>query len=241
MKGARALLEGFELVLSPGLKRFILVPVAINLVIFAVLVASLLGWLGAWVTQAEAFLPSYLAWLTVAVQIFAFLVALVLFVLGFTVINGFIAAPLYGILAEKVETRLDPSAALPSETLGSMIMRTLGREVDKWLWYLPRALILLAISFVPVVNLASPILWLGFGAWVMVIEYRDYLNDNNGLKLKVTREQAWTEPMDSAVFGALVLALTAIPLVNLLVPSAAVAGATAWGVRNRAISARLPT
>ena len=233
MRGVRALLQGFELLLTPGLKRFVLIPVAVNIAVFIMLVMTLLGWLGGWVVMAAEFLPSWLDWLTWLIQPLAFVVALILFVFGFTVINGFIAAPFYGVLAEKVEQHLDPSAVIPAETLGSMIIRTLRRELSKWLWYIPRALLILAISLVPIINLISPFLWLGFGAWVMVIEYRDYLNDNHGRELSLTREQAWDEPIDSGVFGLLVLMLISIPLVNLLVPSAAVAGATAWGVQNR--------
>ena len=71
-----------------------------------------------------------------------------------------------------------------------MVVRTLKREFQKWLWYIPRALMLLLISLIPVVNLMAPFLWLAFGAWVMVIEYRDYLNDNHGHPLSLTREQA---------------------------------------------------
>lgn len=240
MKGPRSLIRGFELLLTPGLKRFVLVPIAVNLAVFVVLVTLLIGALGGWVVSAANFLPSYLDWLTWLIQPLAFLMALVLFVFGFTVINGFIAAPFYGVLAEKVEAHLDPMASLPSETLGAMIGRTLRRELSKWLWYLPRALVLIAISLVPVVNLLSPFLWLLFGAWVMAIEYRDYLNDNHGVDLQVTRRQLWAEPFDSAVFGLLVLMLVSIPIINLLVPSAAVAGATAWGVENRSVASRLP-
>lgn len=233
MKGLKALLTGFELLLTPGLKRFVLVPVLVNLAVFVLLMVTLLGWLGGWVVLAQDFLPGWLDWLAWLIQPLAFVFALILFVFGFTVLNGFIAAPFYGVLAEKVELHLDPAAVIPSETLGSMISRTLLRELSKWLWYVPRALVLLAISLVPVINLISPLLWLGFGAWVMTIEYRDYLNDNHGHDLALTRQQAWAEPLDSGVFGLLVLMLVSIPLVNLLVPSAAVAGATAWGVSQR--------
>ena len=90
-------------------------------------------------------------------------------------------------------------------------------------------------------NLMAPFLWLAFGAWVMVIEYRDYLNDNHGHPLSLTREQARAEWLNSSVFGLLVVLLVSIPFVNLLLPSAAVAGATAWGVKNRSIQTRLTT
>lgn len=72
-----------------------------------------------------------------------------------------------------------------------------------------------------------------FGAWVLFIEYRDYLNDNNAQPFAVTRAEAWQHPGDSLVFGGAVLLLVSVPFLNLLIPSAAVAGATAWGVEQR--------
>ena len=241
MKGVTALFEGFRLLLTPGLKRFVLVPLTVNILVFIALMITLIGAMGGWVIAAAEYLPDWLYWLTWLIQPLAFILALVLFVFGFTVINGFIAAPFYGLLAEKVEQHLDPNASLPAESFGSMVVRTLKRELQKWLWYIPRALILLLVSLIPVVNLMAPFLWLAFGAWVMVIEYRDYLNDNHGQPLSLTREQARAEWLNSGVFGLLVLLLVSIPFVNLLLPSAAVAGATAWGVKNRSIQARLTT
>ncbi|WP_420551106.1 sulfate transporter CysZ [Litorivicinus lipolyticus] len=236
MNGLKALFEGFELILSPGLKRFVLVPTLVNLIVFVALMASLWGLLAGWVLAVTDFLPGWLDWVSFLIQPLAMMIALVLFVFGFTVINGFLAAPFYGILAEKVERKLDPNAALPVESLGQLVGRTLGREVTKWLWYLPRALMLLVFSLVPVINLLAPFAWFAFGAWVLLIEYRDYLNDNHAQPLSLTRAQAWEHPLDSLAFGGSVLLLISVPLLNLLIPSAAVAGATAWGVRRRQLS-----
>lgn len=124
MTGIKALFRGFELILSPGLKRFVLVPTLVNLIVFVMLVISLWGMLSSWVVAAAGFLPDWLDWLTWFIQPFAALAALVLFVFGFTVINGFIAAPFYGFLAEKVEQRLDPNATLPTESIPDMILRS---------------------------------------------------------------------------------------------------------------------
>ena len=102
-------------------------------------------------------------------------------------------------------------------------------------------LILVVVCLFRVVYLIAGFLWLGLGAFEMVIEYRDYLNDNHGQPLSLTRKQARAEWLNSGVFGLLVVLLVSIPFVNLLLPSAAVAGATAWGVKNRSIQARLTT
>ena len=108
MKGVTALFEGFRLLLTPGLKRFVLVPLTVNILVFIALMITLIGAMGGWVIAAAEYLPDWLDWLTWLIQPLAFILALVLFVFGFTVINGFIAAPFYGLLAEKVEQHLIP-------------------------------------------------------------------------------------------------------------------------------------
>ena len=228
MRGAAAFFGGFRLLFNPGIKRFVLVPVAVNLVVFVLLVLALWSALTGWVVAATGILPGWLDWMAFLIQPLAALVALVLFFFGFTVINGFIAAPFYGILAEKIEQLIDPSVSLPQETFGEMTLRTLKREVQKWAWYIPRALLLLLLSLIPVINLLAPLAWLLFGMWVLVIEYRDYINDNHGRDIVFTRSQASGEFLDSLAFGALAFVGMAIPGINLLTPSAAIAGATAW-------------
>ncbi|MBP2261259.1 uncharacterized protein involved in cysteine biosynthesis [Pseudomonas sp. BP8] len=39
---------------------------------------------------------------------------------------------------------------------------------------MPRALALLILSFIPVVNVIAAPLWLIFGVWMMAIQYIDY-------------------------------------------------------------------
>lgn len=240
MKGAAAFLGGFRLLFNPGIKRFVLVPVAVNLVVFVLLVVALWSALTGWVVAATGILPSWLDWLAFLIQPLAALAALVLFFFGFTVINGFIAAPFYGILAEKVEQLIDPSVSLPDETFTEMTLRTLKREVQKWAWYIPRALLLVVLSLIPVLNLLAPPLWLLFGIWVLVIEYRDYINDNHGRPIAHTRAEANRSFWDSLAFGGLAFLGMSLPLLNLLTPSAAIAGATAWAATENLNAASSP-
>ena len=88
MKGVTALFEGFRLLLTPGLKRFVLVPLTVNILVFIALMITLIGAMGGWVIAAAEYLPDWLDWLTWLIQPLAFILALVLFVFGFTVIKG---------------------------------------------------------------------------------------------------------------------------------------------------------
>ena len=112
-----------------------------------------------------------------------------------------------------------------------MLPRTLGREARKLAYFAPRALALLILSFIPVVNLAAAPLWLLFGIWMMAVQYIDYPADNN--KMSWSEMMAWLRQRrwQSLSFGAVTYAALLVPVLNLLIMPAAVAGATLFWVR----------
>lgn len=76
--------------------------------------------------------------------------------LFFSTLANWIAAPFNGLLAEQLEARL--TGATPPDTgiLGIMkdVPRIMKREWQKLAWYLPRAIVLLILYFIPA--LAKP-------------------------------------------------------------------------------------
>lgn len=76
-----------------------------------------------------------------------------------------------------------------------MVPRTLGREMRKLGYFLPRAIGLFILSLIPVVNVVAAPLWLIFGVWMMAIQYIDYPADNNKMSwqdmLAWLREKRW--------------------------------------------------
>lgn len=112
-----------------------------------------------------------------------------------------------------------------------MLPRTLGREARKLAYFAPRALALLILSFIPVVNLVAAPLWLLFGIWMMAVQYIDYPADNN--KMSWSEMMAWLRQRrwQSLSFGAVTYAALLVPVLNLLIMPAAVAGATLFWVR----------
>ena len=113
----------------------------------------------------------------------------------------------------------------------AMLPRTIGRELRKLAYFAPRALALLVLSFIPVLNLAAAPLWLLFGVWMMAVQYIDYPADNNKLSwsdmMGWLRQRRW----QSLSFGAVTYAALLVPVLNLLIMPAAVAGATLFWVR----------
>jgi CysZ protein len=119
-------------------------------------------------------------------------------------------------------------AEIPAEPIGQQISRTLLRELKKLEYFIPRYLGLLLISFIPVINIVSPILWFIFGAWVLTLQYLDYALDNNGHSFADLHQALKLQPLTTLGFGFVVAIGFMIPLVNLLVMPAAVCGATLY-------------
>ena len=236
LTGPQYLGEGLKLVLSPGLRLFVLLPLTINLILFTALIVVSLQQFAGWVDTFMPSLPSWLSFLEYVLwPLFVLLVLLMVF-FTFTLLANIIAAPFNGFLAEKVEVVVRGQDDFPPFSwaeLMAMVPRTLGREMRKLGYFLPRAIGLLILSFIPVVNLIAAPLWLLFGVWMMAIQYIDYPADNNKLSwqdmLAWLREKRW----QSMSFGGIVYLVLLIPVVNILMMPAAVAGATLFWVRER--------
>ena len=236
LSGPDYLREGLKLVLSPGLRLFVLLPLAINLILFIALIYFAVDQFSGWLNSLMSGMPSWLSFLDFLLwPLFVALLLLMVF-FTFTMLANIIAAPFNGFLAEKVEVVVRGTDDFPSFSWGeliAMIPRTLAREMRKLGYFLPRALGLFILSFIPVVNIIAAPLWLLFGVWMMAIQYIDYPADNHKLgwneMLAWLREKRW----QSMSFGGSVYLVLLIPVVNILMMPAAVAGATLFWVRER--------
>ena len=236
LSGPQYLREGLKLVLSPGLRLFVLLPLAINLVLFVGLIYFAGHQFSLWVDHLMPTLPSWLGFLNYLLwPLFVVLVTLMVF-FTFTMLANIIAAPFNGFLSEKVEVVVRGTDDFPAFSWGeliAMVPRTLAREMRKLGYFLPRAIGLFILSFIPVVNLIAAPLWLLFGVWMMAIQYIDYPADNHKLgwneMLAWLRQKRW----QSMSFGGIVYLVLLVPVVNLLMMPAAVAGATLFWVREQ--------
>lgn len=166
LSGPHYLGEGLRLVLSPGLRLFVLLPLAVNLLLFAGLITFAIRQFEHWVDALMPNLPQWLSFLDYLLwPLFVVLVVLIVF-FTFTLLATIIAAPFNGFLAEKVEVVVRGEDHFPPfhwRELLDMAPRTFSREWRKLTYLLPRALFLLILSFIPVLNLLAPPLWLLFG------------------------------------------------------------------------------
>lgn len=222
-RGAAYLWRGFKLIGQAGLRRYVAIPLAINITLFGALI-----WYGA--DKFDAFinqlLPSWLEWLHWLLwPLFAVTVLIAAFY-TFTIVANFIAAPFNGLLAAQVERRLmtGKSQEAPGEF---SILESVGHEVKKLLFLLGWAVPLGVLFLIPGLNLLAPFAWLVFSAWMLALEYCDYPMGNHGIAFREQRRLLRGKAFMNLGFGAATLVATSIPIVNLFTIPAAVAGATA--------------
>ena len=211
------------------------IPLLLNLVLFAALISWGVHQFGYWMDRLVPTLPewaSFVEWLLW--PLFALVVLLTLF-FSFSVLANLIASPFYGFLAEKVaeqERGLVSPPTTYAEIL-TVVPRSIGRELRKIAYYLPRLIALLILTLIPVVNLVASPLLLAFGVWMMAVQYVDYQADNDKVSFIDMLRWMRGRRMLSMGFGLPVYFGMLIPLVNLLVMPAAVAGSTLLWVRER--------
>jgi len=234
--GAGYMLEGFSLLRKPGLRRFVLMPLLINILLFG----GLIGWAYGWVDGSSramlSGLPEWLHWLRYIVVPVFVLTSLVVIFYGFSMLANLIAAPFNGLLAEAVECHLTGKSLQGDwRQLLRDVVPSIMSELRKLLYFALRALPLLLLLLVPLVNVAASVLWVLFSAWMMTVQYMDYPMANHQLFFKEQRARLRKRPLLAWSFGGLVMLCTLVPVINFIVMPAAVAGATAVWVRENGL------
>lgn len=239
--------EGMALARRPALRPFVLVPLAVNILLFAISGWLVVQYAWQWIAGLDTVLDlwSWLDWAESAVNatlavmkwvLFAAIILFLLFLMGssFTMMAHLLISPFIGILGEQAEKQLH-TPAFPTHTLMQIAWRTTKRELRKLAYWLVRALGLgllsLILNFIPLLNLVVPVLWFLFGAWILALQYIDVPADNNGRSFEDVLALMRTHRTAVMGFGAVIMALTSIPIVNLFVIPVAVCGGVVFWVR----------
>ena len=101
--GFAHLVEGFKIIFQPGFRLFLLVPLTVNAVLFALLISWANSLVDGWMASLLAWVPEWLAFIEWLIWGLYFLVILMTIFYGFIAAANFIAAPFYGYLSELVE------------------------------------------------------------------------------------------------------------------------------------------
>ncbi len=227
--GPAYLLKGLRLIARPALWPYVAIPLLINVVIFGLLLWFAGDQFGRIVDHLQPTLPHWLIWLSWLLWLLFALLAGVVIFFTFSLLANIVGAPFNGLLAEAVERLLTGAETPPGGSLRQVLRETpqaLRDELRKLGYYALWALPLLLLFWLPVANLAAPLLWALFSAWMLALEYADYPLGNHGLRFDEQRRMLRGKPLLALSFGAATLLATMIPLLNLFVMPAAVAGAT---------------
>jgi CysZ protein len=236
LQGAQYLLRGFGLIQRKGVRHYAYLPIAINTILFSFAIWYGINGFDQWMASL---MPSWLPdWLTSALMwilwpIFTALLMLIVF-FTFSIIANILAAPFNGALAEAVEIKL--SGETPPSFNWQQVMKDAPKmifnEIRKLVYLIIWVIPLVILSFIPVLNIASPVLWVLFSSWVLALDYHDYPMGNHQLLFREQRGILRNKRSLALGFGLATLAATMIPIVNFFVIPAAVAGATALFVEN---------
>lgn len=234
-QGFSYLIHGFKLICQPGFRLFLLVPLAVNIALFALLIIWVKSLFSGWMTSLLSWLPEWLAFLEWLFWGIYFIVILMTLFYCFIAAANLLAAPFYGYLAELAEKRLTgkEDSVFSWKELAAMIPKTVLREIQKILYYLPRVLALLILGLIPGLNALVAVLWLFFSAWMMAIQYIDYSADNNNMSFRELQRLLGKRRFTAFGFGLITFGATLLPVLNFLALPAAVAGGVFYWIEEQ--------
>ncbi|MFW6021539.1 MAG: sulfate transporter CysZ [Guyparkeria sp.] len=217
-------LSGFRLMWTPGLRRFTLIPLLINILLFAAAGWLLVSLAGDWL---EGLLPDwldFLYWLVLPIVVLGLLLATFF---TFTLVANLIAAPFNAVLAARVEAHLtgQPPAGDDQGVLAGAVGAVIS-EIGRLLYLAAWAIPLVILWFIPGLNLLAPFAWFAFSAWMMSLEYVDNPAGNHGLSFGEQRRRLRQRPALTLGFGSLMTLMTMVPVANFLAMPVGVCGAT---------------
>ena len=230
IKGINDCLSGFGLIFQNGIRRYVVIPLIINTVLFAGAIYLLSQYMDAWL---QSLLPGWLSWLEWLIwPLFAVTLLLIVF-FTFTLVANLIAAPFNSYLSASVEHKLTGSKPenLVDEPVWKTVVRTVGAEVRKMIYFAIWLIPLLLLTIIPVINVVSPFAWFLFAAWSFSLEYMDSPLGNRGLLFEEIRAYSRKHRMRSLGLGTGVFLMTSIPVLNFLAMPVAVCAATKLTVK----------
>lgn len=226
LHAVRCLGQGLALLARPELRHFVWIPLILNLCLYA---------LGLWAVRhyfdaaMAYFLPAWLDWLRWLLWPLVAGSFIVLMFFSFTLLANLLGAPFYGILADRVAALLGvPADVRREESWPRAAWRGMAAEGARLRYYLVRLVPALLLFVIPGVNLVAPLLWLVFNGWFLALEYASYPLERYGLDFDAQRHLLGKARLAATGFGVLVALGLAVPLLNVLMPPAAVAGAVVY-------------
>ncbi len=220
-RGAGYLLDGFSLITRPGIRKYALVPLLINALLFTAVIVFGANAMGNFIDSLTGWWQ-FLEWLLWPLFV---LVTLTVVFFTFSIMANLVGAPFNGFLAEAVERHLkgtEVNGGNGDSRLLQEIFKAIRSESSKIIYFICIAIPLLLLMWIP----GLQILWVIFGAWMLALEYIDYPMGNHGYTFREERQKLKQRRLLAFGFGGSVMLMTLIPFLNFIVMPVAVAGAT---------------
>jgi len=144
-----ALSRGTRCVYQPGMRRYIFLPILVNLIVYVSMFSFVLNRFDGWLAHWMSMVPAWLDWLSWLIWPLFVISLLVVVFFTFTLVTSLIAAPFYGFLAAKVEVQVTGREPIDDRNLTKTAVDAVGREFVKLAYILPRAAGLFVISWIP--------------------------------------------------------------------------------------------
>lgn len=233
LRGAGFGWRGIGLILRPGVRRYVLIPLLINTGLFLVaihLIWERIDWARGLLVQ---WIPGWLDWISWLLYPLVIVTLVLVVWYGFFLLASVIAAPFNALLAEKLESMLR-GRPVPADggaaRLPGMVARTVLSELRKLLYQAIWLAPLLLLLVIPGLNLLAPAAWFLFGAWMMAVNTLDYPMGNHDLYFSEVRRRMRQDRLTAVGFGGAIMLLMLVPVLNFIAIPVGVAGATALWV-----------
>ncbi|MGR9114842.1 MAG: sulfate transporter CysZ [Gammaproteobacteria bacterium] len=214
--------QGLKLLARQELRKFVLIPVLINIVLYSLVLVLGYYYVADLIDQ---FIPNWLSWFRWVLWPLFFISFFIAGFFTFTMLANLIAAPFYGKLSAKTLSIVTgQTLTVKEQPMAKVMLAELGRAG----YFLTRALPLLIISFIPGLNVIAPFLWGLFGAWGSALEYMAYPLENEGVLFAEQKQLAKSVRLGALGFGGVTMLGLTLPLLNIVVGPAAVIGATIY-------------
>lgn len=235
IQGIHYFYQGCKALFKPGIKRYVLLPITINVILFSLIFYFGIQYLLNKFNFIFFTLPDWLSWLNWLVIPIQYLILTTVILASISAIAllstltaNLFGAPFNGLLSETYSRSL--GHASPTQSFISLVGSTLSREARKLVYVIVRfallAIVAAILYFIPLLNMLIPVLFFIVGAWLLAVEYCDYAADNFHQPFKQTLTQLKQQRLMSFGFGLTVMLLSSVPFINFIVMPAAVLGGT---------------
>ena len=214
--------RGLRLLSRQELRKFILIPVFINVVLYSIALVLAYYYVSDLIYQ---FIPDWLSWLSWILWPLFFISFFIVGFFTFSVLANLLAAPFYGKLSAKT---LSMISGQTREVKEQPLTKVMMAEVGRVGYLFSRAIPLLVLSIIPGLNIIAPFFWALFGAWGSALEYMAYPLENEGVLFAEQKQIVRKVRLGALSFGGVTMLGLTLPVLNIIVAPAAVIGATVY-------------